>query len=331
MLFPPEKPVKRMLNGLRGIIFRGFGLHLGLCLMGMRYHLPPLLALQAFEAAARYENFAAAANELNLSQSAVSHRVRALERHLGYPLFERLPRGLRLTEAGKAYLPSIRKAFDEILGSTSGVFGPRGDAVVTIRAPVSYSALWLGHAIGGFLARYPDIEVRLISSVWADKLAADETDIELRLGYGHWPGFEAEFLFRDPLLPVCSPASLARDGPIETIGDLTTCSFIHVMGAENHWGKFFALEGLRLAGGSRDIRVDSSVTAAELAAAGERFALIQKRFLTPYLNSGRLVLALDRELEVDEALYLLRPEGSAAAKPEAILLRDWLLETCREG
>ena len=171
----------------------------------------------------------------------------------------------------------------------------------------------------------------MISSVWADKLAADETDIELRLGYGHWPGFEAEFLYRDPLQPVCSPASLRDHGPIEAIGDLVGLPLIHVMGTENHWANLFALEGLRPIGGKRDIRVDSSVTAAEIAAASERFALIQSRFLSSYFESGRLVLALDCALKVDEALYLLRPEGRASTKPEAILLRDWLLEDCRQG
>lgn len=331
MLSPIQTRVKRMLSGLRDRKIHDLPLRLAYGLLPMRYDLPPLPALQAFEAAARHENFATAALELNLSQSAVSHRVRSLERHLGTPLFERLPRGLRLTETAKAYLPSIRKAFDEILGSTSGVFGPRGEGFVTIRAPISYSALWLSQIIGKFLAAYPEIDLRLISSVWADKLAADETDIELRLGYGHWPGFEAELLFRDPLLPVCSPLSFKAHAPIEAIADLADCALIHVMGTEDHWRQYFALGALRWTGGSHDIRVDSSVAAAEVAATGDRFALIQERFLASYLDSGRLVLALKQELSIDQGLYLLRPEATAELKPEAILLREWLLEECRVG
>jgi LysR family glycine cleavage system transcriptional activator len=297
----------------------------------MRYDLPPLPALQAFEAAARHENFATAAAELNLSQSAVSHRVRLLERHLGTPLFERLPRGLSLTESAKAYLPSLRKAFDEILGSTSGIFGPRGEGFVTLRAPVSYTALWLAREIDAFQALYPEIEVRLMSSVWADKLAADETDIDLRLGYGHWPGFVAELLLRDPVLPVCSPAAQAAGPAIAAIGDLARHPLIHVMGTEDLWRQFFALEGLPLAAKLADIRVDSSIAAAEMAAAGSRITLLQKRFLTPYLEARRLVVALDQEMEIDQGLYLLRPEKSAPMKPEALLLRDWLIATFGEG
>ena len=151
--------VKRMLMALRPAKIRGFFQSFHLRLVAMRYDLPPLLALQAFEAAARHENFAAAAQELKLSQSAVSHRVRALERHLGYPLFERLPRGLRLTESAKAYVPSLRRAFEDILGSTSGVFGSRGESVLIVRAPVSYTSLRLSTVIDRFLATYPQIEI----------------------------------------------------------------------------------------------------------------------------------------------------------------------------
>ncbi len=124
----------------------------------MEYQLPPLNGLIAFEAAARTGNFARAAQELNLTQSTVSHRVRMLERHLGYPLFERLPRGLRLTESGKAYLPSIRKAFEQIFSSTAGIFGRKDQGSLTVRAPISYSVLWLGPIIRHF--RHPTAAAR---------------------------------------------------------------------------------------------------------------------------------------------------------------------------
>jgi len=144
--------------------------------MGRSPNLPPLPGLAAFEAAARHENFMAAAKELNLSQSAVSHRVRSLEHHLGYALFERLPRGLRLTENGKAYLPSIRSAFSEILGATTSIFGVRRSGRLTVRAPVSYAAIWLPQFISVFSQKHKGIEIRMDSSVWADYLALDETD-----------------------------------------------------------------------------------------------------------------------------------------------------------
>lgn len=291
--------------------------------------LPPLLALQAFEAAARYENFATAAQELNLSQSAVSHRVRALERHLGYPLFERLPRGLRLTEAAKAYLPSLRRAFEDILGSTSAVFGSRADTVLTVRAPVSYTALWLSGLIDSFLDVYPHIEIRLTSSIWADKLAVGEADIDLRLGYGKWPGFEAEFLFRDALVPVCNPQKARHLGNPGTPEIIAGDPLVHVMGTEDHWARFFSMQGVARMPGPRDIRVDSSTTAAHIAATSERSALIQKRFADYFIQAGQLSLALDVEVEIEQALYVLLAETPERRKPETILFRDWLLENHR--
>lgn len=296
----------------------------------MPNNLPPLLALQAFEAAARYENFATAAQELHLSQSAVSHRVRALERHLGYPLFERQPRGLRLTEAAKAYLPSLRRAFEEILGSTSAVFGSRTDTVLTVRAPVSYTALWLSGIVDRFLDAYPHIEIRLTSSIWADKLAAGEADIDLRLGYGRWPGFEAEFLFRDTVVPVCSPQRTDRSGKPGTPEIIAGDPLIHVMGTEDHWARFFSMHGVARTSGARDIRVDSSTTAAHIAATSERLALIQKRFADHFVQAGQLSLALDVEVEIEQALYVLLAETSERRKPETILFRDWLLENHRQ-
>jgi LysR family glycine cleavage system transcriptional activator len=296
----------------------------------MRYNLPPLPALQAFEAAARHENFAAAAQELNLSQSAVSHRVRLLERHLDYPLFERLPRGLRLTESAKAYLPTLRKAFEDILGSTTGIFGSRGGTFLTVRAPITYTALWLSSAVDRFTQAYPNIEVRLISSVWADKLAADETDIDLRLGYGRWPGFEAELLFRDPIVPVCSRSTLEAMAPVDHPEALAGASLIHVMGTDDHWAKFFAEWQLQRSGGGSDIRVDSSMTAAEMACAGDRLVLLHKRFTKPYFETGRLVQMLNIELQVDEALYMLLAQTRERRKPEATLFYDWLLQEYRQ-
>jgi len=292
----------------------------------MRTGLPPLLALQAFEAAARHENFTAAAEELHLTQSAVSHRIRTLEAHLGYPLFERLPRGLRLTESAKAYLPSIRRAFEDILGSTSGVFGPRSESVLIVRAPVSYTALWLSNEIGGFTGAYPGIEVRLTSSVWADKLAPGETDVDLRLGYGQWPGYEAAFLLRDPVIPVCRAG--AAGGDLRAIAEQP---LIHVIGTEDQWARLFAGHRIERPHNPADIRVDSSVAAAEIAAVTDRPALIQSRVAEHYIRQGRLQPASGETLAVDQALYVLLAETAERRKPEATLFRSWLLKTYGEA
>ncbi len=292
----------------------------------MSKRLPPLLALQAFEAAARYENFALAAKELNLSQSAVSHRVRGLERHIGHPLFERLPRGLRLTEAAKAYLPSVRRAFEDILGATSGVFGQSGGAVLNVRAPISYTALWLTGLVDKFQRAFPHIEIQLTSTIWADKTASGEADIEFRLGHGKWPGHDAQFLFRDTLMAVGSPGSARALGSPVGAADLVSQPLLHVMGTEDYWGRFFEQAEIEWSRSVRDIRVDSSMTAAEYAAVSDRVALIHRRFAEHYIHHGRLALVSTDCVEPEEALYMLRPERSERRKPEVILFEKWMRE-----
>ncbi len=104
----------------------------------MTYRLPPLNWLRAFETSARHMSFAKAATDLNLTSTAISHQVRSLERHLGHALFERLARGLRLTEMGAAYLPDVRRTFENLSAATTKLFGQSGMTSITVRAPVSF-------------------------------------------------------------------------------------------------------------------------------------------------------------------------------------------------
>src|SRR5215470_9195717 len=130
--------------------------------------LPPLNWLKAFEASARHLSFAKAARDLNLTATAVSHRVRSLEQHLRHPLFQRLARGLRLTEMGAAYLPCVRRSFEDLAAGTAKLFGQSGAISITVRAPVSFMTLWLAPRLSRFQTRYPGIEILFLSTIWAD-------------------------------------------------------------------------------------------------------------------------------------------------------------------
>src|ERR1700693_3448827 len=199
--------------------------------------LPTLTWLRAFEAAARTSSFAAAAAELNLTSGAVSYQIRALEGHLGFALFERLPRGVKLTPMGVAYLPPVRKAFEELADSTIGLFGGSERVQITVHAPVSLAALWLAPKLPAFSAAHPSIDVRLSSVIWDNPVLDEATDLEIRYGAGHWHGYRSERLLNQSILPVVSPA-LLREAPVN--GDLTTMlprRLIHIMGYENHWLK----------------------------------------------------------------------------------------------
>ncbi|MDH5556748.1 MAG: LysR substrate-binding domain-containing protein [Alphaproteobacteria bacterium] len=297
----------------------------------MSHQLPPLVWLRAFESAARLSSFTAAAVELNLTQAAVSHQVRSLERYLGFSLFERLPRSLRLTDMGRAYLPTLRKAFDDISAATAGLFGPMGEKSVTVRAPVSYAVLCLAPRLHSFRRAYPEIDVRLCSAIWADALETETADVDIRYGDGHWPGFDAEFIFNEPAVPVCSPEFPEARGPAAHVLELARRDIIHIMGAEDLWTRLLRSIGSVETVTARGMKVDTSLAAAELAATGMGCALLLRSFAAPYVKDGRLIVPVDIELPLEQSHYLLLPHGQERARPEVLLFQEWLLDEFRSG
>ncbi len=297
----------------------------------MSYQLPPLTWLRAFEAAARLSSFTAASAELSLTQAAVSHQVRSLERHLGFPLFERLPRSLRLNDMGRAYLPTVQKAFDDISAATAGLFGPMGEKSVTVRAPVSYAVLCLAPRLHAFRKAYPEIDVRLCSAIWADALEPDTADVDIRYGDGRWPRFDAELIFNDVAVPVCGPELPDTRGPAAHIIDLARRDIIHIMGTEDLWTRLLRSVGSTGTVSARGMKVDTSLAAAELAATGMGCALLLRCFTVPYVENGRLIVPVDVELPIEQSHYLLLPHGQERARPEVLLFREWLLDEFRPG
>ncbi len=291
----------------------------------MSYHLPPLPWLRAFEAAARRGSFAAAAGELALTPAAVSYQVRALESQLGYPLFERLARGLRVTDMGKAYLVPVRQAFSELSISTLSIFGPVGETTLNIRVPVSFAVLWLTPRLGDFARAHPGIRIRLFSAIWADALPADKTDVDIRFGHGNWPGSTAQLLVNDPIVLVTPPRS-GINGP----RDISSAELVQIMGVESDWLHLYEAAGLNLPPGGAGITVDTSLAALELVAAGHGAALVLARFAAAYEKAGRVRRVPGIELPQDQSHYLLTPNSLDAPRAEAALFADWLRQQLLE-
>ena len=283
----------------------------------MAYKLPPLSWLRSFEASARHCSFTAAAEELNLTQAAVSNQVRSLEKQLGYPLFERMSRSLRLTDMGRAYLPPVRKAFEDLSMTTTGLFGNQSQGTLTVRAPISLAVSWLSPRLPGFHERHPNTDIRLCSAIWAEHLAPDHTDVDIRFGDGKWAGYDSELLMNDSAILVCSPAQSGRP---------TEGALYHVMGLEDMWRRYFRLTGADNAPDPTGISVDTSLAAMELAASGNGAAIVLKAFAEPYLRSGRLVAPTDLEIPVKQSHYLLTPENEPRHRPEFIAFKTWLKE-----
>ena len=289
--------------------------------------LPTLTWLRAFEAAARTSSFSAAAAELRLTSGAISYQIRALEAHLGCALFERLARGVRLTPMGVAYLPPVRRAFEQLADSTVGLFGGSERGQIAVHAPVSLASLWLAPKLLSFIAAFPSVDVRLSSVIWDHPTPDEATDLEIRYGTGQWRGYRAEKLMHQSIVVVCSPGMLER---VRSIGEARTWlprHLIHIMGHENHWLQVRQALQVAEPASMPGPTVDTTIAALELASQGAGCALAHRVFLNAYLSTGRLVLALELEFPDDSAYFVVTPERPQRARREVQQFREWLLAT----
>lgn len=287
--------------------------------------LPAPNWLRTFEASARLGGFTAAGAALGLTPAAVSQQIRALEMHLGFRLFDRLPRGVALTEVGRAYLPSVQRAFEDLEASTTGLFGLGRQSSVTFRGPISFTALCLAPVLNDFKQKYPSISVRFCTALWADAVDDSTIDLDVRYGDGSWSAAEKVRLTAPVSILVCPPGAAASADPIETLRREANRA-IHVTGYEALWanlGRQHALDDLAIGG---TLSADSSLIALEMVSGGLGSAIIARDLAHRHIAAGLVAAPAGFELRHTNAHYLLRPQRSADTPPEALLFRNWLLE-----
>lgn len=289
----------------------------------MQRRLPPLNWLRAFEAAARHLSFTHAAEELGLTQAAISKQVKSLELHLKELLFERKPRSLVLTQAGNAYLPKVREAFDRLSAGTIEVFGRRSGELLTIRISVGFSNFWLAPRLHRFYEQHPDIPLRVVSSVWSENWE-DHVDFEVKYGTGKWSGYHVDLLCNERLFPVCSPELLKGENSLQDPQDLSKHSLLHVIGYEEGWSNWLTAAGYGKLDVDRGQQYDTSIIAFEVAASGFGVAMGRKSMAQQMLQSGRLVAPFDFEFDSNEAFYLLETQDRAP-HPHSEAFRNWIL------
>ncbi|CTQ51493.1 Gcv operon activator [Roseibium album] len=283
--------------------------------------LPNLHWLRSFEATSRLGSFTAAGTDLGLTQAAVSNHISALESQLGHLLFERTTRKVELTETGRAYLPPVRKALQELAVSTEGLFGKPTSGTVTIRAPISEAVLIIGPALPRLQADHPELRIRLLSAIWADTVLDSGIDIEVRLGTGNWPGCYAEPLGSDFVVPVCHPDHV---GSIATTSDLAKQRFVQILGFEDHWPRFFESTGLRQSDMPASVTVDTSLAAVEWAAAQGGVALVLERIALQLQASGRLAIPVEAKIPSGQSHYLIHQENKPTLNTSAKHVENWL-------
>jgi LysR family glycine cleavage system transcriptional activator len=285
---------------------------------------PHVTWLRSFEVAARHVSFSAAAEELGMTPAAVSQQIRLLEQTVGKQLFVRLPRGVVLTDAGKAYAQPIRRSFADMQAATTGLFSASTKRTVRVRASISFAGLVIAPRIAEFYALHPDIFIELTSFVWANGFGEEPSDVDVRYGTGDWTDGAVLHLGHEYGIPVCHPDYAATFPQPLTLQSLAGDRIINIMGSESDWGQLSDQYGLDLERASNWFTVDSSFIALQSVIARTGSAIVLERFARHYLEQGLIVAPFDYRLPINLAHFLVCSERSIP-REEVQIFCDWLM------
>lgn len=286
----------------------------------MPRQLPPLPAIRAFEAAARLGSFTRAAEELHMTQAAVSYQIKQLEQRLGLSLFQRQPRHVTLTPAGQRLAPAVLDAFRQLHAGFAQTL-ERVEAELAITSLPTIAATWLVPRLGAFQLAHPKLAVRLDTGVPLADLTQGEFDVGIRIGAGDWPGLHADFLLPSLFTPLCSPALRER---LRTPQDLLA---LPRFGRERWWRAWFAAAGVPDAdlAAKPGVELDIEQHAVTAAIAGHGVAISSPLFFELDLAAGRLLQPFDVVVRDQRGYWLAYP--AARRHSEKIrAFRTWLLE-----
>ncbi len=292
----------------------------------MKRRLPSLNGLRAFEAAARHQSFTRAAEELNVTQTAISHQIKRLEEQLGLRLFIRRNRRLLLTEEAQAYLPALRAAFDQLNEATERLLRRDSQGRLTVSTLNSFATKWLVPRLAGFQEAHPELDLRITTSDALIDFSRDDVDVAIRYGLGTWPGLTAEQLVSEDVFPVCSPKLLGGARPLERPEDLARHTLLHHTSWRDDWQMWLTAVGIDTVDASKGLEFDAELTMYQAAMDGLGVALGDAPLVEPDLAAGRLVKPMDIKLPRQAAYYIVAPRETWD-HPKIQAFREWLLAT----
>jgi DNA-binding transcriptional LysR family regulator len=286
--------------------------------------LPPLPTLIAFETVARRRSFARAANDLNLTASAISHQVAKLEAIVGSRLLERTTSAVKLTKAGEFYLQRVGSALAALTAATEDV---REGVLKSlyVHASPSLASLWLMPRLAEFTKTHPGVSLSLSASHIHSDFATGQTDIDIRYGTGRWPSLMVKPLFRERVLPLANSETVARLA-LRSPGDLLSAPLIQSTISIVQWSDFLEQHGVTAAPERFALRFDRAQLALDAAVQGLGIALESSTIAASHIQAGRLVSVFDPSLAVSiEGHFAVYPE-SHAKRDEVVQFLEWLEE-----
>ncbi|WP_197278345.1 LysR family transcriptional regulator [Rhizobium sp. AAP43] len=287
-----------------------------------RRFLPSLSLLAAFEAAARTGSITAAARELDLTQSAVSRQIKALESQLGVELFLRERQTIRLTVAGDGYAREIREALRRISSASLNLRANPHGGTLNLAILPTFGARWLAPRLGHFLALNPGITINLVTRIAPFDFRLDSIDAAIHFGDAVWPGAELMFLMQEETVPACSPAFKAAHRIAEP-GDLLSVPLLHLTTRPDAWERWFTHAEVPF-GSVHGMLFDQFATVSQAAIGGLGVALLPTFLFRDELERGNLVAAIDQPMASQQRYYLACPK-ERASYPPLVAFRDWIL------
>ena len=289
--------------------------------------LPPLAALRAFDAAARHLSFTRAAEELFVTQTAVSHQIRILEDWIGFPLFKRINNRLALTARGDIYLKAVHEGFNRIRNSTASLMSNEVGTILTISALPNFALNWLVPRLPDFAAKFPHIEVRLFMHRHSLDMLHDGIDVAIR-ERSATSSLQVDHLFDTDSFPVASPKLLERI-PLAEPGDLAKHTLLHNLTSLDDWKGWASAAGLLGVDIERGPKFDSYALSTAAAAAGWGVAIARMPFVLDALRDGSLVMPFKIRAHNERGWCLVHAGGDAMRKEKVGRFREWILDQAR--
>lgn len=290
----------------------------------MARRLPPLNALKAFETAARHLSFTKAAEEMYVTQAAISHQIKALEDHLGLKLFMRKNRALLLTEEGQSYFLDIKEIFLQLHEATEKLLARGAKGSLTVSLQPSFAIQWLVPRLNQFSEQHPDIDVRIKAVDQDEGSLTDDVDVAIYYGRGNWRNLHADKLHTEYLLPVCSPLLLKSNKPLQEPSDLRFHNLLHD-GSRRAWKAWFTTQGLKHFNVNQGPIFSHSSMVLQAAIHGQGVALAHNVLTRPDITSGRLIVPFNHVLISKDAYYLVCRE-SQTELGKIMAFRQWMLD-----
>lgn len=288
----------------------------------MKRHFPPLNALRAFEATGRLLSFQQAAQELNVTHSAVSHQIKKLEQELGQDLFVRLGRSIAMTDIGQRYYQEIHQALQQIERSTMQLFGEPDQGDLVVQSYMGIASRWLVPRLGDFRQQFPNIHIELHSSYHAWAFEPHHADVGIIYSEQTAAGMIYQPLFKGSLIPVCNP-ELVADRSLSSIADLLKFPFLNITESPKNLPVWAQAQNIAVQQLNVVSEHDNHQLALEAAIAGEGIAVVQSFFASGDLASGKLVMPIELTAAEIGAWYLVQSSRNLSDS-KVIQFSNWL-------